>query len=184
MKKNDGYVIIYVVFVIIFICLIAAGTCTYALSNLKAQNAVAEQLQDRYTAESNVEQFMAEVCLPDVSLYGDDYSTAEAAYAAAKSAFAASVITADNNNGTVTRVTSGVWSSTSDEYKITVDSSCGSAAVSAQLAFIAAIDINSYSQDDYDENGEEITVQLFSYSVSGVTSGYLSYRLEAYGGDA
>ena len=50
MKKNDGYVIIYVVFVILFLCIIAVGTCTSALNNLKIQYASVKQMQDRYTA--------------------------------------------------------------------------------------------------------------------------------------
>lgn len=61
-KNNDGYVIIYVVFVILFLCLVAVSTCTAALNNLKTQNAAAEQMQARYEAEGEMEKRISELC--------------------------------------------------------------------------------------------------------------------------
>lgn len=182
MKKNDGYVIIYVVFVIIILCLAAAGTCTSALSVLKAQNAAVEQLQERYTAEGNIEQFMAQICVLDAPLCGDDFETEQDALAAAMTDFAARVTDSD----TVNCVGFGVWADEVSEYRVSLESACGSTKVSAEAAFAVSIEVSSYQEGtgELDEEGAEITATRFAYCVSGATSSYRSYALEIDGGDA
>ncbi len=184
MKKKDGYVIIYVVFVIIFLCIVAVSTCTVALSNLKTQTSYIEQMQKRYEAEGAIEKFMAEVCVFDSALAANGYESSEAAALAAKSAFASNVTNKDNNNDNVTCVDSGVWVDGSNEYKITLASSCGSTTVSADVLFNVNIKISSYMQSTgiLDEYKNEILVQRFGYQVSSATSEYLSYTLESTGG--
>lgn len=181
MKKNDGYVIIYVVFVIIILCLAAAGTCTSALSAIKTQNAAVKQMQERYTAEGNIEQFMAEACVLDAPLNGDSFETEHEALTAAMADFAAGV----TDSAAVNCLGFGEWSDDGSEYRVSLESSCGSATVSAEAAFTVSIEISSYQEDtgELDEEGVEITVTRFAYSVSGATSAYRSYALEINGGD-
>ena len=62
-KNNDGYVIIYVIFVILFLCIVAIGTTSSALSNLQSQNKAVEQMKVRYAAEGEIEKKVAEMCV-------------------------------------------------------------------------------------------------------------------------
>ncbi len=181
MKKNDGYVIIYVVFVIIVLCLAAAGTCTSALSAIKTQNAAVRQLQERYTAEGNIEQFMAQICVLDAPLCGDDFENEHEVLAAAMADFAAGV----TDSAAVNCRGFGEWSDDGSEYRVSLESSYGSARVSAEAAFTVSIEISSYQEGtgELDEEGVEITATRFAYSVSGATSAYRSYALEIDGGD-
>ncbi len=61
MRKKDGYILAYVMFVLVFLCLVVVVVCSSALDNLTAQNAAVERMEQRLEAESDMEQFMATV---------------------------------------------------------------------------------------------------------------------------
>lgn len=185
MKKNDGYVIIYVVFVIIFLCIVAVGTCTSALNNLKTQHAVVEQMQDRYTAEGNIEQFMAEVCVAGEAISSNShyYSTIQDAVDNAKGDFVRLI-----NQKLVPspeKAVSGTcikWENNT-EYTVTLETTCGNTKVTAEVAFRVSIDTNTHKVK-VEENGEQDEKTYYGYNITDVTSKYLSYTLESTGGKA
>lgn len=174
MKKNDGYVIIYVVFVIIFLCIVAVGTCTSALNNLKTQHAVVEQMQDRYTAEGNIEQFMAEVCVAGEAIDsgGDLYSDPDDAETAAKNRFK------DTLSGM-----SGSWVN-GNEYVVTLKAVSDSTKIIAEVAFQVSIETYVAHTDKWNEGDKEEPKDYYGYKITDVTSKYISYTLESTGGKA
>lgn len=177
MKKNDGYVIIYVVFVILFLCIIAVGTCTSALNNLKIQYASVKQMQDRYTAEGDIEQFMAEVCVAGegIDSGGYLYSLLSEAESAAKARFP--TIIGDTLNGRDISIAGGSWANGS-EYKVTLESSEGSSKVTSEVVFKVTI---ATPADTVTIEGEDQT--YYAYKITDVTSKYISYTLESTGGE-
>lgn len=61
LKKDDGYVLIYVLIVFTILSFVAVSICTTALNNLKAQKADVARMEARYEAEGYLQQFIAEV---------------------------------------------------------------------------------------------------------------------------
>ena len=181
MRKNtDGYVLIYVVFVFLFLCIVAAGTCTAALNNLKTQAAYIDQMQDKYEAESNIEQFMAEVCVACAEISGDEYcfTSDTEAIAQAKEDFLLKI--ASWNDAHCTKTAMG-WSAGGLEFVVILEATCGSTKITAEAVFLPSI--ATPSETTYDEL-EDTEDTLYSYAITHVTSEYRSYTLESSGGDA
>jgi len=61
LKKDDGYVLVYVLIVFTVLALVAGSICTMALNNLKAQKADVARMEARYEAEGYLQQFIAGV---------------------------------------------------------------------------------------------------------------------------
>ena len=61
MKKNDGYVVVYVLIVFTILSLVAVSICSVALKNLKAQRASVDRMEVRYEAEAYLQEFVAKV---------------------------------------------------------------------------------------------------------------------------
>ncbi len=59
MKKNDGYIMVYVLVVVLVVSMVAVAACTAAIRNFKAQSAAVSYSQDKYVAQGVVELFMA-----------------------------------------------------------------------------------------------------------------------------
>lgn len=56
MKKHDeGYVLAFVLIVIVVLCLVAVSMMTVALQNIQAQTASVKQMQNKYTAMGDLE---------------------------------------------------------------------------------------------------------------------------------
>lgn len=92
MKQKNGYVLVYVMVVIVLLCTLAAIACSISLQNLKAQNASLERTQDLYTAEGLVEQFVGQVQQynknkTDTTEYGNQDEAKQAARDAAEAEF-------------------------------------------------------------------------------------------------
>lgn len=60
MKKNDGYVMVYVLIVFTILSFVAVSICTMAVKNLQAQKATINRMEARYEAEGYLQEFMAE----------------------------------------------------------------------------------------------------------------------------
>ncbi len=58
-KHTEGYVMIYVLVVMVLLALVATGVLSVSLNNYKAQQAVGQQMQELYTAEGIAEQVTA-----------------------------------------------------------------------------------------------------------------------------
>lgn len=89
MKKryDDGYVLVYVVVVIVILSILVPAACANSLRNLKAQQASVERMQQLYEAEGQIERFVAEMQSKAVELSGSGYSSDAVAKGAAESAF-------------------------------------------------------------------------------------------------
>jgi len=61
LKKDDGYVLVYVLIVFTVLALVAGSICTMALNNLKAQKAEVVRMEARYEAEGYLQPFIANV---------------------------------------------------------------------------------------------------------------------------
>lgn len=59
MKKNDGYVLVYVLAVFVVLSLAAVTICTSAVKNLRSQQASIERTQALYQAQGQMEHFLA-----------------------------------------------------------------------------------------------------------------------------
>lgn len=82
LRKDDGYVLVYVLIVFTILALVAGSICAMALNNLKAQKADVARMEARYAAEGYLQQFVAEVCALKSSATGsgnDDPSAAAVA---------------------------------------------------------------------------------------------------------
>ena len=60
-KHNEGYVMIYVLVVMVLLALVATGVLGVSLNNYKAQQAAGQQMQELYTAEGAAEQAFVEL---------------------------------------------------------------------------------------------------------------------------
>ena len=82
-KGTEGYVLIYVVVVVVLLGLASAAVCSFALSGVRAQSAALERDRARYAAEGLVEQAVARLLDGNVGplkdLSGSDFSSEDAA---------------------------------------------------------------------------------------------------------
>ena len=60
-KRNEGYVLIYVLVVMVVMGLVATGALTVSLNNYRAQQAAGQRMQELYEAEGIAEQLVAEI---------------------------------------------------------------------------------------------------------------------------
>ncbi len=79
-NTDDGYVLLYVVLVVVTLCILATSICTSALNNLKNQQNAAERMKHLYRAEGMIERFLSEAEKQTEALEGDNgYDAAEIA---------------------------------------------------------------------------------------------------------
>jgi|GEM_PF-5830955 len=191
-KNNDGYVIIYVIFVILFLCIVAIGTCSSALSNLQSQNEAVVQMKERYAAEGGVEMLVANMCTSakNAPVVSSPQTLGEAKQAAQNS------IT--NIFGPDSVTVSGFEEKGINIYYCTGTCGVNVPAVTATVEFQFEITfehkVTVYKEpnsdtivekpEDKDPDIEYDEVHLFSYRITNVTSKYLSYIIKSTGGDA
>lgn len=60
-KHNEGYVLIYVLVVMVVMGLVATGVLTVSLNNYRSQQAAGQRMQELYEAEGLAEQLVAEL---------------------------------------------------------------------------------------------------------------------------
>lgn len=63
-RHNEGYVLLYVLIVIVVVCVVSMNVCTVSVRNLQAQQQTTAQMQQLYLAEGRIEQYAAK--LPDM----------------------------------------------------------------------------------------------------------------------
>lgn len=61
LRKDDGYVMVYVLIAFTILALVAGSICAVALNNLKAQKADVARMEARYAAEGELQKFVAKV---------------------------------------------------------------------------------------------------------------------------
>ena len=171
MKKKDGYVLIYVVFVIILLCMVAAWLCSSALGGIKGPNAAVAQMQNRYEAESAVEKFAAKASVSrDNSFERTDFNSEQAAHGGARAEFDSLLVAAAAETGVA--LYSVQWSGGS--CLVDVSAQAEDCRIDALLEFYLQIAVNSREEDEE---------EYFEYSIAAVTSKYLSYERDVEGGE-
>ena len=62
-KHNEGYTLVLVLVVLTVLCLLSSALLTMAVKNLQAQKAIQRQLQDKYTAQGEIEKIVGQLNL-------------------------------------------------------------------------------------------------------------------------
>lgn len=177
MKKNSGgYVLVYVLIVIVLLSLLALGVCSIALRNLQTQQASVEQMQERYEVEGNMERFVAklqELQVEDSTRYSDEGT----AHSAARTRFWTEV--QGTANGIVTLQGDEPAWEVDDSCKLTVHAVLGDQVLTAVLDVSVSISITTHwistpTEDDPNNGHNE-----YSYSISSTTYKYDSYDISA-----
>ena len=171
MKKNDGYVLLYVVFVIIILCFVAVWLSGSALGGIKEQREAVEQLQSRYEAESVLEKFAAKASVSrDDSFERYGFESEQSAHDGAKTEFESLLAAAAGEMGVTLYSVS--WNG--GDCRADVSAEAELCRLDASLEFSLQIYVGSREED-----GEE----SFDYSIAAVTSRYLHYERDTEGGD-
>ena len=71
-KHNEGYTLVLVMLVLVVLCLLAGFILTTALRNLEAQQSAAQQIQDRYAAQGELEKIVAQYQQDETFLEGNE----------------------------------------------------------------------------------------------------------------
>lgn len=125
LKRNDGYVLPYVLIVFLVLSFVAVSICSISLSNLRAQEASIARTQDLYEAEGEMEVLVAQLC--ELTVTGEDRQGEGAADASAVDSFWPEV---KNRFGDESCFGSGSYT---DEVTLTASSSNHAVTVTATL---------------------------------------------------
>lgn len=173
MKKNSGgYVLVYVLIVIVLLSLLALGVCSIALRNLQTQQASVEQMQEQYETEGLIERFVANLQAIDLNGNGQE--------SAAHSAFVTEIETLCNGiDGLTLTAEPQSWESVSSivngwRCKLAVRAETSGAVVSADLDVTMAIAIEEHNH--YDEDGV-LTSTTYTYGLSNIAFTYEAYDI-------
>ena len=75
-KHDDGYVLPFVLMVMIVLCIMSTSLMTAALRNLKNQQKFTEQMVEKYAAEGEIEKIVAQLSR-EVHFMGFEYTPSE-----------------------------------------------------------------------------------------------------------
>ena len=194
MRKSDGgYVLLYVLAVLVVLALLALTVSSIALSNLRGQRAAVGNMQDRYAAEGVMEQAVAR--LQDsgtgpCSLSDSGFSSRTAAENDLKGActdlIGAMSESAGDPDGGISGLSISVTEiEQTDASTFTFTTQAKAAAegqqVSATLLVTLSVEIDSYpvtvgTPDP--ETGVPPTEEKFRYKVNSTSLSYDSYQIQ------
>lgn len=171
MRQSDGgYVLVYVVVVIVILCILVPAACSNSLQNLKAQQASIERMQQLYTAEGQIEQFVAEMLQRKPSGRVEDISKAEEA---AQKAFSDQLVSIAGD-------ISVVFTSPEDDKWNQLPCKVKTEAANINIVIVAQIKANltivTETHYKFNEKGEKV-VDYYSYKINGCTITYESYEI-------
>lgn len=166
MRKNqDGYILVYVLVVILALSMFAVGLTSHALKNHNIQKNAVTYTQDKYVAEGMIEQFVAELeaFLIDEPLevtHNEDASTEEieATVRAAsmdKLSDCVNALTPDNESPLC---------ATTNGFDVSIEANSGQINVNAAIAIDLDIEIN-------------YEVEPVTYTIVDVNAEYTSYEI-------
>lgn len=175
MKKNSGgYVLIYILIVIVLLSLLALGVCSIALRNLQTQQASVEQMQERYEVEGNIERFVAKLQALQVN-DSNRYNAEAGAHSAARDCFwdsinsmAAGIVTIQENTL--------AWED-DDSCKLTVQAGVGNQVLTAVLDVSVSISITPHWISTVTEDDPNSGYYEYSYSILSAAYAYDSYDI-------
>ncbi len=77
MRRDDGYVLVFVLVAVVFLSVVATSVSTFALRGMQQQQAAVAQTQDRYVAAGKIEQVVADASAKLTSLNRTETITQE-----------------------------------------------------------------------------------------------------------
>lgn len=188
MKKryDDGYVLVYVVVVIVILSILVPAACANSLRNLKAQQASVERMQQLYEAEGQIERFVAEIEAVQnttsvsgtgrVSLTENPVGAAERAVEAVMEGAPAGVLSGKLKKG----VSRWDWENEPNSacWGISLVSEAEGITISAAIR--VDMDVEITVNPIYDEGEpQKITDYSWSYNITSCTITYDSYDISA-----
>lgn len=167
-KDTGGYALLYVMVIVFVLCAISMTICTVALRNLQSQEASVKRMEEKYTAEGEIEKLKA--LAENDLITADEYESEETA----KSAYASSFKAKAEELGL----------SVSDANDYTLSAASGSVVVTAE--FDVAITTKSGTRDIYGDSTDtsKVTGTKTYYTIEAVTVNFISYTIENTGGAA
>ena len=199
MRKSDGgYVLLYVLAVLVVLALLALTVSSIALSNLRGQRAAVGNMQDRYAAEGVMEQAVAR--LQDsgtgpCSLSRSGFSSRTAAENDLKGActdlIGAMSESAGDPDGGISGLSISVTgiAQAEDEqpgaptftFKTQAEAEAEDQQLNATLLVTLSVEIGSYLVPEGTADpatGEPPTKEIFYYKVNSVSLSYDSYQIQ------
>lgn len=193
-RREEGYVLLYVVIVIVLLCVLAMGVCTISLRNLQSQQASIERTRQLYEAEGQIEWFVAEAKgrgenISDTVTLTEEGETAQKAAAKAQAEDAFRTLVGElgklEENGPFLEEL-GLEVSEMNPYTVTVTAQSGTVSVTAEIEFelsVSAAPVPAGSGEAAAAEEEETEAEEgageteWSYSVDKVSVTYLSYTI-------
>lgn len=182
MKKNDGYVVVYVLIVFTILSLVAVSICSVALKNLKAQRASVDRMEIRYEAEGYLQEFVAKI--------GQLKSDVEVeSTAAAEAQFWGAMVPLENSNFTVDEdADNNSFDAEANKTKIaelTVHATYTENSNTAQIDAVlkVPVTVTEHPIPDDPATPEDETDSQYTYQVSGPIQ-YKDYTISYEGGGA
>lgn len=176
MKRNEGgYVLAYVVVVIVILCILVPAACANSLRNLRAQQASIERTRQLYEAEGQIERFVAEVEEQSKGLQGEgDVSDAKTAFADKVSAVASGIASDMVDSGSSEGFSLERTPDGNEKYQceISLISTAGDVTIKAVVETNVQIHVEHHSEET--ESGIR---EWDTYEIEGCTITYTSYDI-------
>lgn len=169
-KGREGYVLLYVVVVIILLSVVAMTICTISLRNLQSQQASLERTRQLYAAEGEIERFVANVeskALEVAAVESEKDGEIKEAFNARATAVC--------GNG----VTLGGISWDAADCTVTVTAVDGTVSVSAQIVF--QLTIPESTEENAGTGGESEEPPQETYQITVEFKRYESYTIDSAG---
>lgn len=186
-RRDSGYVLVYVVAVIVILCILVPAACSNSLRNLKAQQASVERMRQLYTAEGQIERFAAEVQAQAETLGSGDYPYKDPATAigAAQDAFAGRVSTImseipntafENEEGAAEALRE--WSGDGENYQCGISTVSTASDIKINAGITISLKIKTPSiPKSTEENGA--VERWYGYEITSCTITYNAYDISA-----
>ena len=194
-KGTEGYVLIYVVVVVVLLGLASAAVCSFALSGVRAQSAALERDRARYKAEGLVEQAVARLLDGDVGplkgLSDSGFSSKDAARDAMAAEYQARIAALSDGedpwiDGLTVVLGAPVWDREDENvcvFPVTLTAAVDGQRVEAVADQKVRISVTDYSVEvpaGPDDPAEEPKYET-RYKYTGFSAGltYSSYQIQA-----
>ena len=176
-RRDEGYILIYVLVVVVVLCAIVTGVCTVALRNLQTQERSIQRTRALYEAEGAIEKLAAE--LQSLEIKSTAYENSDtAAYTAGLSAFRDKAY-----KQAAAKTEEHVWSvepeagdvSGSDtNFSMTLKAENGTVSISTIITVFPHIKTTAH---EYTGDNPEDSYRTYSYKISGAAVTYTSYQI-------
>ena len=161
-RSKEGYVLIYVLVVLVLLSLLAAGACARAVGNYRAQSNSVERAKSLYAAEGVIEEAYAQ--LQDWSLTGEATGeTEDAAKTAAETAAEEAIKEWADAKEATEALEAG------RKYLVTLTAEDGGVTITAKLKVTLQVETTEHSNED--------GTKTYTWTVSVTDLSYQLYEI-------